>query len=114
MFTSNVNHIPLQRDFTTLRDAQLAAQSGPTVLFFKANWCGTCTDAQFDLNKNIGTLPSNTTIITVDYDTERSLKTKYAVTTQHTWVIIDTTGNQLDTWVGGATDELNAHINALL
>jgi hypothetical protein len=66
------------------------------------------------LNKNIGTLPSNTTIITVDYDKERSLKTTYGITTQHTWVIINGAGNALDTWVGGATADLKTHISALL
>ncbi len=113
-FISAVNHLPTQRNFTTLENAKQTAATGPTVLFFKANWCGTCTDAQFDLNKNISTLPSNTTILTVDYDQERSLKTTYGITTQHTWVIIDATGTALDTWVGGATAELNAHISALL
>lgn len=82
------------------------AKAGPTVLFFKANWCPTCQAAQKDLDARLSQLPEGTTIVTVDYDTESKLKTKYGITYQHTWVQVDETGKALVTWNGGGVDEI--------
>jgi thiol-disulfide isomerase/thioredoxin len=77
------------------------AQKGKTVLFFHASWCPTCRTADADILKNVSTIPSGATIIKVDYDKEVALKQKYGVTTQHTFVEIDTQGNLLEKWSGG-------------
>lgn len=82
------------------------AKAGPTVLFFKASWCPTCQAAQKDLDARFSELPEGTTIVTVDYDKESKLKTKYGITYQHTWVQVDETGKALVTWNGGGVDEI--------
>ena len=86
------------------------AQDGPTVLFFKAGWCPTCGIAQKDLDQNLSDLPSNVTIVTVDYDTYTDLKTKYGVTYQHTFVQIDTEANLVAIWNGGGVQEIAENI----
>lgn len=86
------------------------------VLFFYASWCPTCIPADGDFVKNISLLPSDVTVIRVNYndpdtDTEeKALATKYGITYQHTYVQIDASGNVVTKWNGGATKELLAKI----
>lgn len=96
-----------------LADAEIAQKSGRrVVLFFHANWCPYCKAADKDFKANIGTdkFPKNLTLIKTDYDTQTELKKKYGVTSQHTFVQIDSTGNQITKWVSGETAELNTNI----
>ena len=69
------------------------AETGNVVLFFNASWCPTCQSTVKDINENISKIPSNLTILSTDYDKETSLKQKYGVTTQHTFVKVDKDGN---------------------
>ncbi len=86
------------------------------VLYFYANWCSTCRPANADFEKNASQLPSDLTVIRVNYndpDTdadERALATKYGITYQHTFVQIDSQGNEITKWNGGASQELLAKI----
>lgn len=96
-----------------LADAEIAQKSGRrVVLFFHATWCPYCKAADKDFKANIGTdkFPKNLTLIKTDYDTQTELKKKYGVTSQHTFVQIDSTGNQITKWVSGETTELNTNI----
>ena len=77
------------------------AEKGKTVLFFHAGWCPTCRTADADIVKNVATIPSGVTILKVDYDAEVALKQKYGVTSQHTFVEIDSKGAMLQKWSGG-------------
>lgn len=89
-----------------------SSKSTRRVLFFYASWCPTCIPADADFEKNVSMLPSDLTVIRVNYndqDTdaeEKALATKYAVTYQHTFVQIDADGNAVTKWNGGATKEL--------
>lgn len=86
------------------------------ILFFYANWCPTCRPVDQSLSQNPNTLPPNTTVIRVNYnDTEtdneeRELARKYGVTYQHTFVQIDSNGNEIAKWNGGGIDQINANI----
>lgn len=77
------------------------AEKGKTVLFFHAGWCPTCRTADADIVKNVATIPAGVTILKVDYDAEVALKQKYGVTTQHTFVEVDSKGAMLQKWSGG-------------
>jgi thiol-disulfide isomerase/thioredoxin len=101
---------PKQISFVSEAAAQTEAKTGPTVYFFKASWCPTCQAAQKDFDSNLSSLPKGTTIVTADYDKEKALKTKYGITTQHTFVQIDADGSVLSKWNGGATAELLKNI----
>jgi thiol-disulfide isomerase/thioredoxin len=71
------------------------ADDGNVVLFFNATWCPTCKSTVSDLNSKMDKIPSNLTILSVDYDSQSTLRQKYGVTMQHTFVKVDSSGNQI-------------------
>lgn len=77
------------------------AGKGKTVLFFHASWCPSCRGVDADIVKNVTTIPADVTILKVDYDKEIALKQKYGVTTQHTFVEVDASGDLVEKWTGG-------------
>jgi thiol-disulfide isomerase/thioredoxin len=79
------------------------ADNGKVLLFFHASWCPSCRATDSDINKNLSNIPGNVHILKVDYDKETSLKQKYGVTTQHTFVEVDSKGNSLQKWSGSGT-----------
>lgn len=95
--------------FAGMDDAMMTAESGPTVLFFAADWCPTCQAALRDLNAHEEML-GDVTVIVVNYDTERDLKKQYGVVYQHTFVQIDPEGQTLSLWNGGGTEGILKHI----
>ncbi len=88
------------------------AASNRRVLFFYASWCPTCIPADADLEANASKIPSDVTVIRVNYNDpetdmeEKELAKKYGVTYQHTFVQIDSQGNEVTKWNGGKTEEL--------
>lgn len=108
--TNDASYIPFTP--TVLADAA----SNRRVLYFYANWCPTCIPAGADFEKNVSMLPIDVTVIRVNYNDEgtdkdeKALATKYGITYQHTFVQIDTEGNIVTKWNGGATKELLAKI----
>lgn len=81
------------------------AENGNVVLFFHASWCPYCRGTDTDLTKNISSIPSDLLILKTDYDTQTTLKQKYGVTYQHTFVQVDPQGNQIAKWSGSETLE---------
>lgn len=85
------------------------------VLFFYANWCPTCREADPNLKVNAQKIPQDLTVIRVNYndtDTdkkEKDLAKKYGVTYQHTFVQINNEGKEITKWNGGKIDELLAN-----
>ena len=86
------------------------------VLYFYASWCPTCKPADTDLKANMNKIPNDVTVIRVNYNDpetdqeEKELAKKYGITYQHTFVQIDSQGNEVTKWNGGKTDELIAKI----
>jgi len=86
------------------------------VLFFYASWCPTCRPVDAELKTNESQIPSDTTVIRVNYNdpetdqSEKSLAQKYGVTYQHTFVQIDKNGNEIRKWNGGGIEELLENI----
>lgn len=78
------------------------ADSGDVVLFFHAGWCPTCKTLDTAIKAEVSNIPSDVTILKVDYDNSSDLKKKYAVTYQHTLVQVDAQANQLNKWNGGS------------
>lgn len=81
------------------------AKSKPTVLFFKADWCPSCTLAAKSFEKNSAQL-KDVNLVVVNYDRSGNLQVKYGVTYQHTFVQVSSKGDALVKWNGGATAEL--------
>lgn len=88
-------------------EAMARAQAeGKTVLFFKADWCPTCRAADRDIRDKLDQIPNDVTILQVDFDNERELKQEYGVVGQHTFVVIDSDGNEVNKWIGGGLSEI--------
>lgn len=79
------------------------AEEGDVVLFFRAGWCPTCRAADADIRAHASDIPAGLTILDVNYDTATALKQKYGVTYQHTFVQVDSAGNQIAKWSGSPT-----------
>ncbi|MCA9386685.1 thioredoxin family protein [Candidatus Dojkabacteria bacterium] len=83
------------------------ANSGDVVLFFKADWCPTCSALDKNILENMDSIPSELSILKVDYDNSEVLQEKYGVTYQHTLVQVDSTGELLNKWTGSfSIDEI--------
>ncbi len=80
------------------------------VLFFKANWCGTCHVAETNILNSLSSIPKTLTIYSLDFENSKNndLKKKYGVTTQHTFVQVDRNGNLIKKW------ELSYTVNEIL
>lgn len=68
------------------------------VYFFHASWCPTCRAIDEDIRSDVGQIPAGTTIIKTDFDSETSLRQKFGVTTQYTFVQVDSNGEEINQW----------------
>lgn len=73
------------------------------VYFFNASWCSTCKVARDNFEANLDEIPSDMTIVVVDFDNSNELRKKYGVTYQHTFVHIDSKGDAIKKWSGTTT-----------
>lgn len=92
--------------YITLADFQASQETyseSKVVLFFTATWCSTCKKARSNLESDLSAIPSDLTIVLVDFDSETDLKRQYGITVQHTFVQIDTDGSELAKWSGSLT-----------
>lgn len=71
------------------------------VLFFHATWCPTCQAADRAFNANLSELPSGVAIFKTDFDQAAELKSRYNIVTQHTFVQVDSSGEEITKWTGG-------------
>ncbi len=81
----------------------LASATHHVVLFFRASWCPTCISLDKDIKSNLSKIPSDLSILDINYDNSSELKKKYGVTYQHTFVQVDKDGNLIKKWSGSPT-----------
>jgi thioredoxin 1 len=77
-----------------------------SILFFWANWCPFCKKADAAFLADMDRIPEDVVIFKTNYDTEKDLKKKYAISYQHTFVQIDKEGEEVAKWVSGDFDTL--------
>jgi thiol-disulfide isomerase/thioredoxin len=75
------------------------------VLFFNAAWCSTCKIARDNFEASLDQIPSDLTVVVVDFDDSSELRKKYGVTLQHTFVQIDGMGEMVKKWSGSTSIE---------
>lgn len=91
-------------------------KAGRRVLFFYANWCSTCRPADADFVSNANQLPAGVAVIRVNYNdnetdaNEKELANRYGITYQHTFVQIDSDGQEVIKWKGGQSEALQRNI----
>lgn len=82
------------------------------ILFFYADWCPTCRPVDAEIKANLSAIPKDIVIIKVNYNDdytdqdEKDLARRYGITYQHTFVRIDSKGNEVDKWNGGDFEKL--------
>ena len=69
------------------------------VYFFHASWCSVCQAIDKEINADLSKIPNGVTIIKTDFDNSTDLRKKFGVTTQYTFVQVDTAGNEVSQWV---------------
>lgn len=89
--------------FSTEKAAWTLAKSQTVVYFFAATWCPDCQSTYKDLKANFSLLPSNLTLVFVNYDKAKDLKVKYGITAQHTFVVIGASGEKKKVFSGTNT-----------
>ena len=91
------------RYYTYTPEAVALAQrlSNSAILYFWAPWCSTCSSLDVEIHKNPELIPRQAIVIRVPYDTATELRKKYAVTVQHTFVLLDKNNEALNLVVGG-------------
>ena len=92
-------------------EAQLdsLAAKGKTVVFFFASWCPNCRATVTELNARWADVNPDLTLVIADYDKETALKSKYGVTYQDTFVLLDAKAGGVKSWNSGGVDGLNSN-----
>ena len=87
-------------------------KTGRSVLFFAAtSWCVTCIALDKEIKERRNSLPSDITILKVDYDHNKEMKRKWGVIIQHTLIVLDKNGQEVKRWVGGNFDLLLSELS---
>jgi thiol-disulfide isomerase/thioredoxin len=94
---------PQVKPFTTEKDAWALAKTQTVVYFFAATWCPDCQATYRDIQAHFAQIPSSVTVLFVNYDKSADLKKKYAVTSQHTFVVVGPAGEKKQVWNGSTT-----------
>jgi thiol-disulfide isomerase/thioredoxin len=76
-------------------------RSGAVVLFFHASWCPSCRQTEEALTSQA--IPDGLTVVKTDFDTSTTLRQKYGVTVQHTFVQVAPDGSELAKWTGSVS-----------
>jgi thiol-disulfide isomerase/thioredoxin len=88
---------------------QAQYESSKNVYFFHASWCPICRSIDHGLT-NESIVPEGVTIVKVDFDTNTELRKKYGVTTQYTFVQVDSNGNEIAQWSATSSEKAIAGI----
>jgi thiol-disulfide isomerase/thioredoxin len=68
------------------------------VYFFHASWCPICQGIDKEVSADMTKIPAGVTLIKTDFDSSTDLRQKYGVTTQYTFVQVDSSGNETAQW----------------
>lgn len=90
--------------------SQILEDEGQALLFFHANWCPTCRAADKSIMQDGDQLPKGLTILKTDYDSETDLKRKYKINYQHTFVLVNKSGEEIKKWQGGGVETILENI----
>lgn len=76
------------------------------VLYFHATWCPDCQRYNKEFLNNLDKIPKDVVLFRTDYDMEKDLKQKYNIVYQHTYILVDSEGNEIKKWNGGGIEQL--------
>ena len=96
-------------NFESEAQVNALAAKGKTVVFFYAAWCPNCRATVAELNARFAEVNPDLTLVIADYDKEAALKSKFGVTYQDTFVLLDAVGASVKSWNSGGVDGLNSN-----
>lgn len=79
----------------TVYNSGVIGNGEESVLFFHAAWCPACKANNQKLNDWYGSSDFSRSVYKIDFDTATDLRSKYRVTGQDTFILIDGAGNEL-------------------
>lgn len=82
------------------------------VYFFHASWCVICQGIDKEITGDPSQIPTGTTFIKTDFDSNTELRKKYGVTSQYTFVQVDNEGNEVAQWSATSLDKAIAGIKS--
>jgi len=82
------------------------------VYFFHASWCPICQGIDKEINADMSKIPTGVTMIKTDFDSSTKLRQKYGVTTQYTFVQVDSDSNETAQWSASSLDKAVAGIKS--
>jgi thiol-disulfide isomerase/thioredoxin len=103
---------PKAGTYVDYKSGIIESTPGTKILFFHAPWCPQCRALEASIKAN--TIPENTTIIKVDYDTNQALRKTYGVTIQTSLVSVNDSGELIKKFVAYDDPSLAAVIKNLL
>lgn len=80
------------------------------IYFFHASWCPICQSIDKDIASDTSKIPDGTVIIKTDFDSSTSLRQKYGVTLQYTFVQFTSDGTLQKKWSATSYDKVLAGI----
>lgn len=83
--------------YTDYSENSVATTTGTKLLFFHAPWCPQCREIEASIQSE--GIPNGVTVFKIDYDSNQTLREKYGVTLQTTFVKIDDAGNKIASYV---------------
>lgn len=89
-------------------DESLLGQTDNTVIFFHAEWCGSCKTTEANLIDS--GVDDGLSVLKIDFDAPETmeLRKKYGVTSKHTFVQVDANGDLIKKWQGSLSiDDIN-------
>ena len=89
--------------FETYSAAPEKYSASNVVLFYNAYWCSTCKAARDGFEAGLSEMPEDLTIVLVDFDENTEMRKKHDVIVQHTFIQIDSSGNELQRWYGSTS-----------
>lgn len=90
-------------EYDAAKVTEALASGQKVALFFHATWCPSCKALDKAINSSLSSIPADTLIVKVDYDTSTDLKKKYRVVGQHTTVILNADGTEKSKKLGART-----------
>ncbi len=90
--------------YTLFHDGVIGSERA--VLFFHAPWCPYCRSADTFLQDLYQENAPRVSVYKIDYDSQTALKQQYGVVTQHTFVLIDSSGKEITSLIGPSNEKL--------
>lgn len=100
-------------DYSDEELTSATAEDGRAVLFFAAlDWCTSCQAADRDFKANFDEVPTDVSILKVDYDNDSAMKRKYNIVGQDTFIQVEGDGTEIVRWNSGGrgVDTLLANV----